>query len=155
VKKVVLLAVCLIGAGFGYRYFVAGGGDAAEVRYKAFAEEILHRRYSAAAGMADGLTAADLEKLGTQEQVGAGPAMFQQLFQSRFDINSRTDAPDGSVVLHATQLIRFNPVGVESAVRPAMFATLRQVVTLRKKDGDWKVTAFENVFEKMDSTPSR
>jgi hypothetical protein len=152
-KKLVILAVCLIAAGFGYRYF--SGGDRAEARYKEFAEEILHRRYSAAAAMSDGLTAADLEKLGSQERIGAGPAMFQKLFRSRFDINSRTDAPDGSVVFHATQLVRFNPAGVESAIRPAMFATLRQVVTLRKKDGDWKVTAFENVFEKLDSTPTR
>lgn|GEM_PF-981766 len=152
-KKIVILAVLILAVVFGYRYFT-GGGDRVEARYKEFAEEILHRRYSEAAAMSDGLAAADLEKLGSQEQIGAGPAMFQKLFASRFDINSRSDAPDGSVVLHATQLVRFNPAGVESAIRPAMFATLRQVVTLKKKDGDWKVTAFENVFEKMDS-PAR
>jgi hypothetical protein len=151
-KKLALLLLCLVAAGFGYRYLAV---DRAEKQYEAFAEEILHRRYDAAARMVDSLTAADLERLGSQEQIGAGPAMFQTIFVSRFDIQSRTAAPDGSVVFNATQLVRFNPVGVESAVRPAMFATLRQVVTLRKSAGEWKVTAFENVFQSLDTTPSR
>jgi hypothetical protein len=149
-KKLVLVVVCVVAGVFGYRSLAV---DRAEKRYEAFAEEILHRRYDAAARMADGLTAADLEKLGSQEQIGAGPAMFQTIFLSRFDIHSRTAAPDGSVVFHATQVVRFNPPGVESA-RPAMFATLGQVVTLRKSAGEWRVTAFENVFQGLD-TPSR
>jgi hypothetical protein len=151
-KKLVIVGVCLLAGVFAYRYLA---GDRAERQYEVFAEEILHRRYDAAARMADGLTALDLEKLGSQEQIGAGPAMFQTIFASRFDIHDRTVASDGSVVFHATQLVRFNPVGVESAVRPAMLATLRQVVTLRKSAGEWKVTAFENVFQSMDSTPGR
>lgn len=152
-KKLVFVGVVLLAGVFAYRYLVV---DRAEVRqYEAFAEEILHRRYDAAARMADGLTALDLEKLGSQERIGGGPPMFQTIFRSRFDIHDRTVASDGSVVLHATQVVRFNPAGVESAVRPAMFATLRQVVTLRKIAGEWKVTSFENVFEGMDRTPSR
>ncbi|HEX7419879.1 MAG TPA: hypothetical protein VF505_08320 [Thermoanaerobaculia bacterium] len=126
-----------------------------EARYRAFADEILHRRYDAAAEMSDGLTAADLGKLGSQERIGGGPPMFQTLFPSRFVVNSRTSSPDGSVVLHATQTVLFNPVGVESAVRPAMFATLKQVVTLHKNAGQWKITAFENTFESMDTLSSR
>jgi len=48
-----------------------------------------------------------------------------------------------------------HPAGVESAVRPAMSATLHQVATLRKVAGEWKITAFENKFEKMESLTTR
>lgn len=151
-KRAAFLAVILAGGFFAYRQF---SGNDVEARYRAFAGEILHRRYDAAANMADGLTAGDLGKLGSQERIGGGPPMFQTLFPSRFVVNSRTSAPDGSVILHATQTVLFNPVGVESAVRPAMFATLKQVVTLHKSAGEWKVTAFENKFESMDTISSR
>ena len=151
-KRAAFLAVVLVGGFFAYRHF---SGDAVEERYRAFAEEILHRRYDAAANMADGLTAGDLAKLGSQERIGGGPPMFQTLLPSRFVVDSRTSTPDGSVMLHATQTVLFNPVGVESAVRPAMFATLKQVVTLHKNTGEWKVIAFENTFERMDTLSSR
>jgi hypothetical protein len=62
---------------------------------------------------------------------------------------------DGAVVLHAAQTVLFNPAGVESAVRPAMYATMNQTVTLRKTAGGWKVAAFENKFGKMDSLTGR
>ena len=150
-KRVIGLLSLVIILGAGYRYAFAKGPESA---YKAFAEEILNRRYDAAAGMAEGLSAADLAREGTQEHI-AGPAMFQTLFPSRFTIDSREDAPDGGVILHATQTVLFNPVGVESAVRPAMFATMKQVVTLRKANGNWRVTAFSNSFDKMDSVTGR
>ena len=126
------------------------GKNAVEERYKQFAEEMLQRRYDAAAAMTDGLTAAELGELGTQERIGAGPAMFQTLFPSRFVIDTRENGADGAVILHATQTVLFNPAGVES-IRPAMFATMKQVVTLKQRDGAWRVTAFTNSFEKMDS----
>ena len=86
--------------------------------------------------MCDGLSSKDLEQLGSQERIGAGPPMFQTLFPSRFVVASREKSPDGSVTLHATQTVLFNPVGVESAVRPAMFAKLKQVITLHKQSGE-------------------
>jgi hypothetical protein len=146
-----IAVVVLAGASFGgYRFVSASFGPVAH--YEKFAEALLHRRYDAAAAMCDGLTAADLEKLGSQERIGAGPPMFQSLFPSLFDIQSRKTMPDGSTVIHAVQTVRFNPAGVESGIRPAMFATLEQVVTLRNGSGGWKVVSFENTFMKMDST---
>jgi len=147
-KRAIVVAIVLVVGFAGYRHFF--GADRAEANYKAFAEEVLNRRYDKAAAMADGLTAGDLEERGSQERIGAGVAMFQTLFPSRFVVDSRESAPDGSVVLHVTQTVLFNPVGVESAV-PAMKATLRQVATMRKRDGEWKVAAFENNFESLDS----
>src|SRR5262249_21368385 len=148
-----LVVVAIVGGAFlAYRHFIADGPEA---KYKEFAEAVLHRNYDAAAAMAEGLTASDLQRLGSQERIGAGPAMFQTLFPSRFDIHSQESGADGAVTLHATQTVRFNPAGVESATRPAMFATLQQVVTLRKGSNGWKVTAFENNFEKMDSLSQR
>ena len=58
---------------------------------------------------------------------------------------------DGTVTLHAMQTVLFNPPGVESAVRPAMYAKLNQVVSLRKTSSGWKVTSFDNKFASMDS----
>ena len=81
--------------------------------------------------------------------------MFQTLFPSRFEVTSRETAPDGALVLHAVQTVLFNPAGVESAVRPAMYATMNQTVTLRKTAGGWKVAAFENTFGKMDPLTGR
>jgi len=151
-KRAVLVVIVLAGAFAGYRHFFSV--DRVEAKYRAFAEEVLNRRYDAAAAMSDGLTAADLEELGSQERIGAGVQMFQTLFPSRFVVDSRDKGPDGAVVLHATQTVLFNPVGVESAF-PAMKATLKQVVTMRKKEGEWKIAAFENNFESLDSVPRR
>ena len=146
-----ILALVLVAAGiFGYRYYATS--YAPEKLYKAFAEDILHQRYTEAAKKCDGLTADDLGKLGSQERIGAGPPMFQTLFPSRFRIDSRETTADG-LTLHAVQTVLFNPVGVESAIRPAMYATLNQTVTLRKVAGDWRVVAFDNKFDKLDATP--
>ena len=150
--KRLIAVVLLAGAGFaGYRYYATS--IAPERQYKAFAEEVLHRRYDAAAAMSDGLSAGDIARNGTQEAIGG--AMFQTLFPSRFAVMSRETAPNGALVLHAVQTVLFNPAGVESAVRPAMSATMNQTVTLRKTAGGWKVAAFENKLEKVDSLMSR
>ena len=147
-RRVVLALVLVAAAFFGYRYYATS--YAPEKAYKAFAEDILHQRYKEAAAKCDGLTEDDLGKLGSQERIGAGPPMFQTLFPSRFEIQSRESAADGGLTLHAIQTVLFNPVGVESAVRPAMYATLAQTITLRKSGGAWKIVAFDNNFEKMD-----
>lgn len=152
-KRLIVLLLLAVAAFIGYRHYA--NSIAPERHYKQFAEEVLHRRYSAAAAMTAGLSEADLARNGTQEKIGAGPAMFQTLFPSKFAVSSRETAPDGAMVLHAVQTVFFNPPGVESAVRPAMFATMNQTVTLRKTSGGWKVAAFENKFDKMDSARDR
>ena len=152
-RRIVLALVVVAAAIFGYRYYATS--YAPEKLYKAFAEDILHQRYKEAAQKCDGLSEDDLGKLGSQERIGAGPPMFQTLFPSRFEIQSRETTADGGLTLHAVQTVLFNPVGVESAVRPAMYATLTQTVTLRKSDGEWRVVAFDNNFEKMDQTSVR
>jgi hypothetical protein len=151
-KRVLVIAALLVAALFAFRYYK--GNNGAVGHYKAFAEEVLHRRYDAASAMSDGLSAADLEQQGSQERIGGGPPMFQTLFPSRFTVESQETDGDGAVVLHAVQTVLFNPVGVEST-RPAMFATLRQDVKLRKGSSGWKVVVFENKFEKMDSLSGR
>lgn len=148
-KRAVAVVVLVAAAYAGYRWYEGSHGPVQ--RYIAFADKILHRDYSAAAAMTDGLSASDLEKQVTQEHIGAGPAMFQRLFPSRYTIESRDTAADGSVTLHAVQLVYFNPAGVESAVRPAMIAKMNQIVALRKTSNGWKVTSFENRFASMDS----
>jgi hypothetical protein len=152
-RRLILLLIALVVFFAGYRYYKNTSGPVN--RYKAFAEEILHRRYDAAAAMTDGMDAAALEKLGSQERIGAGPPMFQTIFPSRFTIDSRESGADGVVTINATQTVLFNPAGVESAVRPAMYATLKQVTKLRSVSGEWKVIAFENTFGAMDSTSRR
>ena len=101
--------------------------------------------------MCDGLNREAIESQGTMEHIGAGPTMFQTLFDSRFDVQSRETLPDGSVNLKAVQTVLFNPAGVESALRPAMYATMNQLVTLRKGAEGWKVASFKNDFVSMGS----
>jgi hypothetical protein len=151
-KRLLLVAVLAAAAFFGYRTFRSSGPEA---QYQLFAEEILHRRYDTAAAMTDGLTEKQLAKVGSQEQIGPGPEMFQTLFPSKYIIDSSETAADGTVTLHSTQTVLFNPAGVESAVRPAMFAKLAQVTQPKKGSGGWKVTSFENRFLEMDSTSKR
>lgn len=152
-KRAVAVVVVIAASFLAYRYYERSYAPVSH--YKKFAEEILQRRYDAAAAMTDGIGAHDLEQQGSQEHIGAGPAMFQTLFPSLYNIESKEVANDGTVTLHAVQTVRFNPVGVESATRPAMFATLRQTVSLRKTSSGWKVTSFENKFLAMDSLGSR
>lgn len=151
-KRVLLAAAVVIAVYAGYRVFFSSGPVKA---YETFAEEILHRRYDAAASLSEGLTAADLEQLGTQERIGAGPPMFQTLFPSKFAIESQTKSSDGKVTIAAMQTVLFNPAGVESALRPAMYANVHQVVELKRAGGGWKVVSFKNDFVKMDELARR
>ena len=145
--------VLIVAAVAGYWYYQTS--HAPVNAYKAFAEEILHRRYDAAAAMTDGLSVAELARSGTQEKIGAGPTMFQTLFPSRFTIESQERGSDGTITVKATQQVLFNPPGVESVMRPAMMALMKQAVALRKKDGAWKVVSFENSFGGMETMSSR
>ena len=151
-KRAIVAALIVAAIFLAYRWYDRAG---AERRYKAFAEEILHRHYDVAAAMSEGLTAADLQRAGSQERIGAGPAMFQTLFPSRFEIRTREKTADGTVTLTSVQTVFFNPPGVESVTRPAMFAKMNQTVKLRKSGGTWKVVACENTFGSMDSLTSR
>ena len=152
-KRAVFAVIVLVAALLGYRHYQQSYAPVEQ--YKKFAEEILHRRYDAAADLTAGISAADLEKQGTQERIGAGPQMFQKLFPSRFAIESSEIAGDGTLTLHAVQTVLFNPAGVESAVRPAMYAKLNQIVSLRKTSSGWKVTAFDNKLTSMDSVSGK
>jgi hypothetical protein len=143
--------VLVIAAIAGYRYYA---GNAPVRAYEQFAEAILHRQYDAAAAMTTGLTPAALERSGTQEKAGAGPAMFQTLFKSNFRIDSKEVDADGGVNLKCVQTVLFNPVGVEST-RPAMYLRMNQTVRMRNVEGVWKVVSFENAFDKMDSLTAR
>jgi hypothetical protein len=150
-KKVAVVLIVVAAA--GYWYYRSSQGP--ETLYKAFAEEVLHRHYDAAAAMTDGLTAAQLERSGTQEKIGAGPAMFQTLYPSRFTIESQERGSDGTITMKATQTVLFNPPGVESALRASMFARMNQTVAMRKFAGNWKVISFENSFGSMDTLSAR
>ena len=151
-KRAIAVVVIIAAAFLGYRQYSRSYAPVST--YKKFADEILHRHYDAAAAMSDGLTAKDLEQSGTQEKIGAGPAMFQTLFPSRYEIQSTESGSNGTLTLHAVQTVLFNPPGVESAVRPAMYAKMNQTVTMRNAGG-WKVTSFENKFDSMDTLRSR
>lgn len=149
--KRVAIIVLILGAIAVYWYYISN----APIRsYERFAEAILHRQYDTAAAMTDSIAPAELARAGTQEKAGAGPAMFQTLFPSRFRIESKESDSEGTVTVKAVQTVLFNPAGVEST-RPAMYARMNQLVRLRKVDGDWKIVSFENVFDKMDTLGSR
>jgi len=150
-KRILNAALVLVAAGFAYLHYRTTGPVQA---YQTFAEEMLQRHYETAAQMSIGLSAADLQRLGSQERIGAGPAMFQTLFPSRFKIESEEPSADGATTIVARQTVLFNPAGVESA-RPAMFAELRQVASLRKTSSGWKISSFKNEFSKMDELARR
>ncbi|HKO00575.1 MAG TPA: hypothetical protein VJ032_02710 [Thermoanaerobaculia bacterium] len=147
-RSVIVAAVALIAAALAFRSYRQ---RTVEKAYEKFAEEIIRRHYDVAAAMTTGMTEDELRASGTQEQTGGGPAMFQTLFPTRYQFESTTTASDGTLSINVVQEVRFNPAGVESAVRPAMAATMRQSATMRKVAGVWKIVSFQNKFEKMDS----
>jgi len=152
-KWLVVLGI-LAGAGFaGYRVY--DSSTAPVKRYEAFAEEILNRRYEAAQGMCEGLSREQLEASGTMEKIGAGSTMFQTVFPSRFEIRTKEKGADGEMALDAVQTVNWNPPGVESVMRPAMEAKMDQRVTLRRVDGQWRVTSFRNTFVSMAERQAR
>jgi hypothetical protein len=153
VNRVIAVVIAGVAAFAGWHYYTAA--YAPVQTYKEFAEHMLHGRYDKASEMADGLSADDLQKLGTQEKIGAGPPMFQTIFPSVFTIETEDKDADGTLTLHATQLVQFNPAGIESAVRPAMFAKMKQTTRMQRKSGAWKITAFENKFDSMGSVGGR
>ena len=152
-KRFIAIAILIAIVLLSYRWY--SRSYAPLQHYKHFADDILHRRYDAAAELTDGISARDLARQGSQERIGAGPAMFQTLFPSRYAVESTEVGSDGTVTLHVMQTVLFNPPGVESAVRPAMYAKLNQVVAMRKTGAGWKVTSFENKFDSMDSLSAR
>ncbi len=152
-KRVIALLIASVAGFAGWRYYSAS--YAPVQTYKEFAEHMLNGRYDKASALADGLSPDALQKLGTQERIGAGPPMFQTIFPSTFTIETEEKDADGTLTMHATQLVRFNPAGIESAVRPAMFAKMKQTTRMQQKGGGWKVTAFENTFDSMGSMGGR
>lgn len=151
-KRAVGVILIVGGAFLAYRHF---GSNGPAKRYQEFADKILKRDYAAASRMSDGLSEQQLAMMGSQERIGAGPAMFQTLFPSRYNVESEEQGSDGTVTLHTIQTVLFNPPGVESALRPAMYAKLRQVVQLKKRDGEWKITSFANKFQELDSLSAK
>jgi len=147
-RNIVIAAIAIVAAIFAFRAYQQ---RSMRKDYEKFAEAIIRRHYDVAAAMTTGLTEDELRAAGTQEQTWGGPAMFQTLFPSRYRYESTKTESDGSVTMQVTQEVRFNPVGVESAVRPAMAATMHQTATMRKVGGAWKIATFENKFEKMDA----
>jgi hypothetical protein len=152
-RSIIVLAIFAAAAFGAYRWY--SHSYAPVKQYEAFAEEMLRRHYDRAAQMTDGLTADALAQSGSQEKVLAGPQTFQTLFPSRFKIESRTVAADGTLSMRVVQTVLFNPPGVESGLRPAMYATMRQAVTMRRVGSGWKIAAFENSVEKVDSLTTR
>ena len=75
------------------------------------------------------------------------------LVKPQFEVG-RDQVGKGGIV-RDPELHRSSCERVESAVRPAMYATMNQTVTLRKTAGGWKVAAFENTFGKMDPLTGR
>ena len=147
-KNLILALVLIAAAFFAWRYTKSHGLNGT---YQEFAEDMTHRRFDKAAALTDGLSESDLQKIA--DDGGLNPAMMQTIFPSKFAIESTEKQPDGSVKMTAVHTVLFNPPGVESALRPAMYAAQRQVITLRKAGLGWRITSFKSNVEKMDSVP--
>src|SRR4029077_493143 len=106
VKRAIPALIAIAATLLGYHYYQHSYEP--RQHYRGFAEEVLHRRYEAAAAMTDGISAADLQKEGSQERIGAGPQMFQTIFPSRFVIETSEMSGDGKLTLHAVQTVLFN-----------------------------------------------
>jgi len=66
--------------------------------------------------------------------------------------SSERGADSNEVNLAVEQTVYFNPPGVESAMRAAMYMTIIHKVTMKKGDGGWKVVAFNPKVSKISET---
>jgi len=99
------------------------------------------------------LTAADLENLSAvRKRIARGRRCFRSLFApASHQFADRCTRPD-RLWFTQRQLVRFNPAASESAIRrPASSPRFSPGRHPEKEGRDWKVTAFENGFENLDS----
>lgn len=148
-KKLVSVLILAGAAAFGYRWFL---GWRAYGAYEGFAEAWVHEDRSAG------------RKYGTEEAVRhafedrslrgtPGGGMMEAFRGTRYSVESKTRSPGGDVELTVKQTVFFDPPGVTSAIGGAMFAHFRDVATVRRTAGEWRVVAFEPTY--LDAGDSR
>jgi len=134
----VLLIIAAIGAGIYYFFLTE---SPAYIAYKDFATALARGDRNRA------LTyASSPDVLGGPEQNRgqfAGGMAVDALVDIQYNRESQTKNPDGSITVVALQSVRFDPVGVTSAMG-AVTSKYRQTATLTKSSSGWVVTSFQS-----------
>jgi hypothetical protein len=141
VKKL-LLAALLAGTGFAvYRFVVA---DAPGSAFHEFARRWALEDTPAAAA----LTTGDAARAAVESRIlrGVVRAPMEALRGSRQEVESREEAPDGTVVLTVKQFVFYDPPGITSGVGGAGIAVIRHVARLRKTPDGWRVASWTPSF---------
>jgi hypothetical protein len=71
---------------------------------------------------------------------------MEALRGSRQEVESREEAPDGTVVLTVKQFVFYDPPGITSGVGGAGIAVIRHVARLRKTPDGWRVASWTPSF---------
>ncbi len=142
-----LVAVLLLAAG---AYFGIGWyrDHRAFQAYEGFAEAWVHEDRIAAARYGDAGTVRhaleDRAIRGTR-----GGAAMEALRGDRYEVESRTRAPEGEQKLVVKVTVHFDPPGVTTGIGGAMYAHFRHTATVRATKDGWRVVAFDSEFVDM------
>ena len=127
-------------------------GGSAEKTFEKFASAWADERTEDALAYCEGDSAKEAVKaLGISQLLS--PYSIQTLGRIDYEVQStEKGANSGELNLTVEQQIYFNPPGVESAVRAAMYATVIHHVIMKKGSGGWKVVSFSPKVSKVAET---
>ena len=128
----------------------AGGGP--EKTFEKFASAWADERVDEAVSYCEGEAAKNAVKAIGISQV-MSPYSIQTLGKIDYAVQSSEKGVDSNqVILTVEQTVYFNPPGVESAMRAAMYMTIIHKVTMQKASGSWKVASFSPKVTKISET---
>jgi hypothetical protein len=78
-----------------------------------------------------------------------GGAAIEALRGDRYEVESRSRAPEGEQRLVVKQTVHFDPPGVTTGIGGAMYAHFRHTASVRKTPEGWRVVAFDAEFLDM------
>lgn len=136
--KALLIVVGIACAAF-LVYQVAFAKSGPVVAYEEFAENVVRGNFPGAEPYHDGPAV----KKSLRDKWSYTPRGMEAFHGATYDIHSTAKGNDG-VMLDVTMKVRFDPPGVHSAMGGTWASEFRHQVTVAKRDGEWKVVAFES-----------
>ncbi len=146
-KRAFLVLLLAGGAAFAYRQLVL------EPPVRAF------RQFAAAwaredAPAAAALTTGDAARRAAESRILRGIVLdpMEAFRGARTEIDSRTGAENGDVVIAAREFVFYDPPGVTSAIGGAMVAEVRHAVRMKKTPEGWRVAEWTPTYVSSRST---
>jgi hypothetical protein len=144
-KALVGVVLLTAGAYFGIGWY---RDHQAFQAYEGFAEAWVHEDRIAAARYADDATVEHALEERAIRGTRSGAAI-EALRGDRYELESRSRAPEDGQKLVVKVTVHFDPPGVTTGIGGAMYAHFRHTATVLKTPEGWRVVAFDSEFVDM------